>query len=59
MNFAFAIYLVSQNVGSSRDAPIISQQTSVLCMGVTYRCMGVSYSLGTDKERPFFCITIK
>ena len=59
MNFAFAIYLVSQNVGSSRDAPIISQQASVLCMGVTYRCMGISYSLGTDKERPFLCINIK
>ena len=35
--FAFAIYWVSQNVGSSKDSPKISQQTSVFYMGVTYR----------------------
>lgn len=31
----------------------------MLSMGVTYRCMGNSYSLGTDKERPFFLTQIK
>ena len=39
---------------SFRDVPIISQQTSILCMGVTYRYMGTSHSLGVDKERSFY-----
>ena len=45
---------MSQNVGSSIDTPIISRQASIVYMGVTYRCMGVSYGLGTGKERSFF-----
>jgi hypothetical protein len=53
--FAFAIYCVSQNVGSSIDTPIISRQASIIYMGVTYRCIGVSYGLGTGKERSFLC----
>ncbi len=32
----------------------MSRQTSILSMGVTYRCMGISHSLGVDKKRPFF-----
>ena len=31
----------------------MSRQTSILSMGVTYRCMGISHSLGVDKKRPF------
>jgi len=43
--FAFAIYWALKNVGSFRGIPIISQQASILYMGVTYRYMGISYSL--------------
>ena len=34
--------------------PIISQQTSIVYMGVTYRCYGHSYSLEMDKETSIF-----
>ena len=41
--FAFAIYWALWNVGSSKDIPIISLQTSILYihMGVTYLYMGI------------------
>jgi len=52
--FAFAIYWKLRNVRSFRDMPIISQQTSILYMGVTYRRMGTSHSLGVGKEALIF-----
>ena len=54
--FAFAIYWKLRNVRSFRDVPIISQQTSILYMGVTYRYMGTSHSLGVDKEALIFLL---
>ena len=54
LNFAFAIYWKLRNVRSFRGIPIISQQTSIVYMGVTYRYMGTSHSLGVDKEALIF-----
>ena len=48
----FSNAAIAVNVGSSRNTPIISQQASII-VDVTYRCMGYSYSLEMDKERPF------
>ena len=52
--FALAIYWNPWNVGSFKDIPIISQQTSIVFMGVTYRYMGISYSLKDDKDTLIF-----
>ena len=54
MKFAFAIYWPSWNVRNFEDTPIISLQTSMSYVDVTYRCIGYSHSLKMDKERPFF-----